>query len=84
MCKTLELFGIQSHCVGGYGGASKEGKFQARLDRQRAFLELFNDLKQMPRLFITGASVEGVQTAFGLKDPVVNFADTPVAMIIFR
>lgn len=77
--RLLELFGIEAYCVGGYGGASKEGKFQARLDRQKAFLELFSNFKQMPRLFITGASVEGVQSAFGLGIPVVNFADTPVA-----
>ena len=77
--KLLELFGIQTYCVGGYGGASKEGKLRERLNRQKAFLELFENLKQTPRLFITGASVEGVQSAFGLGIPVVNFADTPVA-----
>ncbi|MCX2717687.1 DUF354 domain-containing protein [Helicobacter sp. MIT 21-1697] len=77
--RLLELFNIQSYAIGGYGGASKLGKFQSRLERQIGFLELFNTLGEMPRIFITGASVDGVQCAFGLGIPVVHFADTPVA-----
>lgn len=75
--RLLELFGIKAYCLGGYGGASKLGKFQARMQRQNEFLSLFEH--KMPRLFITGASVEGVQTAYGLGIPVINFADTPIA-----
>ncbi|WP_027327101.1 DUF354 domain-containing protein [Helicobacter pametensis] len=81
--RLLELFGIKAYKIGGYGGSSKLGKFQARLERQRGFLELFHTFKEIPRLFITGASVEGVQTAYGLGIPVVNFADTPIAGHIF-
>lgn len=77
--RLLELFNIQSYAIGGYGGASKIGKLQSRLERQMGFLELFNTLGEMPDMFITGASVDGVQCAFGLGIPVVHFADTPVA-----
>lgn len=75
----LELFKIKAHRIGGYGGSSKQGKFRARIQRENGFLELFEELGEIPRLFITGASVEGVQTAFGLGIPVVHFADTPIA-----
>lgn len=77
--RLLELFQIKAHCIGGYGGASKLGKLQARLQRQNEFVSLFERLRKTPRVFITGASVEGVQTAYGLGIPVVNFADTPIA-----
>lgn len=75
----LELFEIKAHKVGGYGGGTKLGKFQARLQREQGFLSLFEELGEIPRVFITGASVEGVQTAYGLGIPVINFADTPLA-----
>ncbi len=77
--RLLELFNIEHYCVGGYGGASKLGKFEARINRQKGFLELFARLNAMPKIFITGASVDGVQCAYGLGIPVVHFADTPVA-----
>ena len=80
--RLIELFGLKNYAdvyeIGGYGGSDKLGKLQARLKRQMGFLELFSSLGQ-PRLFITGASVEGVQCAYGLGIPVVHFADTPVA-----
>ncbi|TLD90948.1 DUF354 domain-containing protein [Helicobacter sp. MIT 03-1614] len=77
--RLLELFNIESYAIGGYGGVSKLGKFEARLNRQKGFLKLFNKLGEIPSIFITGASVDGVQCAFGLGIPVVHFADTPVA-----
>lgn len=81
--KLLALFGIKAYEVGGYGGESKIGKFQARLERQQGFLALFETLGVMPKLFITGASVDGVQCAFALGIPIVHFADTPVADEVF-
>ncbi|WP_305862297.1 DUF354 domain-containing protein [Helicobacter cholecystus] len=81
--RLLELFKIEAYCIGGYGGASKLGKLQARLQRQNGFLSLFERLGKTPQIFITGASVEGVQTAYGLGIPVINFADTPIAGHIF-
>lgn len=75
----LDLFGIKAHCIGGHGGVDKKAKFQARIQRENGFLELFKQLGEIPKLFITGASVEGVQTAFGLGIPIINFADTPLA-----
>lgn len=75
--QLLRLFGIPHHCIGGYGGASKEGKFIARLRRQEAFLDFFGDT--LPTLLITGASADAAQFAFGLGIPVVHFADTPIA-----
>lgn len=77
--KLLELFDIKAHKIGSYGGSSKLGKLQARMQRQEGFLKLFESLGEIPSLFITGASVEGVQCAYGLGIPVVNFADTPIA-----
>ena len=81
--RLLELFNIQAYEIGGYGGESKLGKFESRLQRQQGFLNLFKKLDTLPRLFITGASVDGVQCAFGLGIPVVHFADTPVADSVF-
>lgn len=77
--ELLELFGLQAYQIGGYGGEKKLDKLQARFHRQEGFLKLFEELGEIPRLFITGASVEGVQTAYGLGIPIVNFADTPIA-----
>lgn len=81
--RLLTLFGIESKAIGGYGGESKLGKFQSRLERQKAFIALFENLGKLPRLFVTGASVDGVQCAFGLGIPIVHFADTPVADCAF-
>lgn len=75
----LNLFGIEAHKIGSYGGNTKLGKLQARMQRQEGFLKLFESKGEIPKLFITGASVEGVQCAYGLGIPVVNFADTPIA-----
>lgn len=78
-CKRLlELFSIESHSLGGFGGESKLGKFEARIKRESAFIALFKDIGT-PKLFITGASVEGTLCAFGLGVPIVQFADTPIA-----
>lgn len=77
--RLLRLFGMEHYCVGGYGGASRLGKFESRLNRQKGFLELFERLGEVPRLLIVGASVDGVQCAYGLGIPIVHFADTPVA-----
>ncbi len=75
--KLLELFGINAISIGGYGGREKESKLKARLERQQGFLDLFKKIGK-PRLFITGASVEGTQTAFGLGIDIVQFSDTPI------
>lgn len=77
--RLLRLFDIEHYAVGGYGGASRLGKFESRLSRQKGFLKLFAKLNEIPKIFITGASVDGVQCAYGLGIPVVHFADTPVA-----
>ena len=74
----LDKFNMNAIVVGGYGGESKIDKFKARMNRQNEFLELFN-IYGMPKLFISGASVEGAQTAFGLGIPIVHFSDTPIA-----
>lgn len=76
--KLLDLFNIEYICLGGYGGESKLSKLQARLDREKEFLKLFDKLNEIPKIFITGASVEGVHTAYGLGIPVINFSDTPI------
>ncbi|WP_295700347.1 DUF354 domain-containing protein [uncultured Helicobacter sp.] len=81
--RLLGLFNIQATAIGGYGGESKLGKFESRLERQKGFLTLFEKLGKIPRLFITGASVDGVQCAFGLGIPIVHFADTPIADEVF-
>ncbi|PAF47771.1 hypothetical protein BKH46_02730 [Helicobacter sp. 12S02634-8] len=75
--KLLELFGIEHICIGGYGGEGLLGKFEKRLERQEGFLKLFAKTG-IPKLFITGASADGAQTAFALGIPVVHFSDTPI------
>lgn len=82
--ELLNLFNIESYEVGGYGGESKLGKFQSRLERQSGFLKLFEKLNDIPKVFITGASVDGSQCAFALGIPIVHFADTPIANEQFR
>ena len=76
--KLLRLFKIDYVDIGEYGGADIAGKFRARLERQMKFLELFGEIG-FPKLFICGASADGVQIAFGLGIPVVHFADTPLS-----
>lgn len=75
--KLLELFEIEAIEVGGYGGASLIGKFESRLQRQKNFLKLFKKIG-IPKIFITGASADGTQCAYGLGIPVVQFSDTPL------
>ncbi len=75
--KLLELFQIKAVPIGGYGGEGREEKFQARLQRQEEFLKLFKTTG-LPKLFITGVSVEGTHTAFALGIPIVQFSDTPL------
>lgn len=77
----LEKFGVEAICIGGnegYGGDTLEGKFLARIKRQKEFVALFARVGK-PRVFLTGASAEGAQVAFGLGIPVVHFSDTPMA-----
>lgn len=69
---------LQICSVGGYGGADKLGKYHARVQREQEFLSLFGKIGT-PRVFMSGASVEGAQCAFGLGIPIVHFADTPIA-----
>ena len=75
--KLLELFGIEAIEVGGYGGANLIGKFEARIQRQKNFLKLFKKIG-IPKLFITGASADGTQSAYGLGIPIIQFSDTPL------
>lgn len=75
--QLLKLFRIAHHCIGGYGGATKEGKFRARLHRQEEFLKFFGT--KLPTLLITGASADAVHFAFGVGIPIVHFSDTPIA-----
>lgn len=70
---------LQVCSVGGYGGADKLGKYRARVQREQEFLSLFSKIGELPRVFMSGASVEGAQCAFGLGIPIVHFADTPIA-----
>lgn len=70
---------LQVCSVGSYGGADKLGKYHARVQREQEFLSLFSKIGELPRVFMSGASVEGAQCAFGLGIPIVHFADTPIA-----
>lgn len=72
----LKLLNIKAQCVGGYGGSSKIGKLESRIQRQMQFLKLFE--KKIPKLFITGVSVEGTHTAHALGIPIIQFSDTPI------
>ena len=77
----LEKFGIEAICIGGnegYGGDTLEKKMLSRIKRQEEFIALFKRVGK-PRVFLSGASVEGAQSAFGLGIPVVHFSDTPMA-----
>lgn len=76
--KLLKLFQIDAISLGGYGGLDKLDKFNSRLKRQSDFLKLFQKTK-IPKIFITGVSVEGTQTAFALGIPIIQFSDTPLA-----
>lgn len=80
--KLLKLFKIKCICIGRYGGDTQNGKLQARLDRQKSFLKLFEKIGK-PKLFITGVSVEGTHTAFALGIPIIQFSDTPLASDTF-
>ena len=75
--ELLKLFNIDSITIGGYGGIHKIDKLKARLSRQEEFLKLFKKIG-VPKIFITGVSVEGTQTAFGLGIPIIQFSDTPI------
>lgn len=76
----LEKLEVEAICIGGesgYGGSGLEDKFLARIKRQEEFIALFKRVG-LPRVFLTGASADGAQSAFGLGIPVVHFSDTPM------
>lgn len=75
--KVLDLLNLKYIVLGNYGGSTIKDKFNARLNRQSEFVDIFEQ-KGYPKALICGSSVEGVQTAFGLGIPVIHFADTPI------
>lgn len=81
--EVLNFSGIAYHVVGGYGGKNIKDKFNARIQRQSDFLNIF-ETNDFPTLFMAGGSVEGTQTAFGLGIPIILFADTPIKGYEFK
>ncbi len=81
--KILTLNGIKHKIIGKYGGISKRDKFLSRIERQKGFTELF-EKEGYPKIHLSGASVEGIQTASALGIASVNFADTPLRNYIFN
>lgn len=81
--KVLDFLNLDYHILGNYGGSSVKEKFNARLQRQSEFIDIF-EKKGYPKALICGSSVEGVQTSFGLGIPVIHFADTPIRGYEFK
>lgn len=76
--EVLELQGIEPIVLGEYGGSTLLEKFQARIFRQKEFLDIFA-ARGMPRVLICGAVVDSVHVAYGVGIPVVNIYDTPAS-----
>ncbi len=74
--EILELNGIEHTVLGEYGGSTLLDKFQARIFRQKEFLDIFRQIG-VPEVLICGAVVDSVHVAFGIGIPVVNIYDTP-------
>lgn len=75
--EILDLHGIANIVLGEYGGATLIEKFEARIERQKEILNLFEE-KGFPKVLLCGAVVDSVQVAYGIGIPVVNFCDIPV------
>lgn len=76
--EILELQGIEHIVLGEYGGSTLLQKFQARIFRQKEFLDIF-EARGIPEVLICGAVVDSVHVAYGIGIPVVNIYDTPAS-----
>lgn len=74
--ELLTLNNIEHYCFGGYGTTLEE-KLLNRIEREKSFLELFKTIGK-PKLLLSGASVDAIQTASAIGIPNINFADTPL------
>lgn len=74
--QILELNGVKHTVLGEYGGDTLLEKFEARIFRQKEFLDIFKQVG-VPGVLICGAVVDSVHVAFGLGIPIVNIYDTP-------
>lgn len=79
----LDLYGIAHVALGGHGGASPLDKFQARLERQQQFLDLFRRTRT-PDALITSCMPDSSETAFGLGMPIFQLCDTPLRSTEFH
>lgn len=79
LSKIIQILKIPAIFAGGHGGESATEKFLAREKRQKLLLKILQNQNEMPRVFVTGASVEGTQIAFGLGMKILQFSDTPIA-----
>jgi predicted glycosyltransferase len=75
--RILDMHNIEHIILGGYGGSTLSGKFKSRMYRQSEMIELFDDVGY-PTILISGGSVDGIQTAYGLGIKSIFFSDTPL------
>ncbi|WP_104748413.1 DUF354 domain-containing protein [Helicobacter cetorum] len=73
----LEMFNTPYIAINAPYSASLKDKYLARLEREKAFLKLF-ETRPKPSVLITGVSVEAVSVAYALNIPIAHFSDTPM------
>ena len=77
VAELLDLYNIEYVAIGGFGGESLNGKYQASLDRQYSLFKLIARLK--PEKLVCLCSVDANRLAFGLGIPIINFYDIPLS-----
>jgi len=85
-CNTwlLDQLNISYIVVGEYGGASREGKLRASLERSLKLFNVINDLEEKPCLHVSLSSPDATRIAFGLGIPIILFNDTPHSIYVNR
>ncbi len=78
----VKLKNIEALAVGGYGGASLEGKLAASAERILRLSHIISKLK--PDISIAFASPDAARTAFGLGIPHYTVNDSPHSVFVAR
>ena len=80
--QLLEVLNEEAQIIGGYGGASLEGKLEASLERAVRLKRVFQRFK--PDLAVSFSSPEAARVAFGLGIPHVAVNDSPHSEAVAR
>lgn len=80
--QMMKLKRIQAYTLGEHGGADRESKLEANLERTRELAQLFKE--ENPDVSLSFSSPETARVSFGLGIPHVTVNDSPHAEAVAR